>query len=81
MTTLQQVENFYRFATQQLHSGDSKRSVEELFDDWRFRESREEDVAAVQAALEDMKQGDTGRDASEIERELREELSTAEPTS
>jgi hypothetical protein len=31
-------------------------------------------VAAVQAAIDDMKAGDTGRDAAQIEQELRDEL-------
>jgi len=33
-----------------------------------------ENVAAIQASIDDMNNGHTGRDAGEVERELREEL-------
>jgi hypothetical protein len=78
MTIKEQIDSFYRFATDSLANLGAAKSVDELFDQWRFEnrspEEVAEDVAAIQAAIDDMQNGDTGRDASEIERELRNEL-------
>ena len=78
MATQEQIDSFYRFAIQQLENGTSEKSVDELFDQWRYEnlspEEMAENVAAVQAAIDDMNNGDTGRDAAEVEQTLREEL-------
>ena len=78
MATREQIDSFYRFATEQLASNGAEKSIDELYDQWRYENLRPEDVAenvaAVQAAIDDMNNGDTGRDAGEVERELREEL-------
>jgi len=78
MTSQEQLDSFYRFATKQLTNGDSEKSIDELYDQWRFEnrspEELLENVAAVKSAIDDMNNGDTGRDAGEVERELREEL-------
>jgi len=83
MTTKQQIDSFYRFATEQLSNGISEKSVDELYDQWRFETSTPEDmaenVAAIQASIDDMNDGETGRDAGEVIRELREDLNL--PTS
>ena len=53
-------------------------SIEELFDLWRFENPSDtgyaEDVAAIAGAIADFKNGDRGRPAGELSRELREEL-------
>jgi hypothetical protein len=78
MATQEQIESFYRFATAQLSKGSSEKSVDELYDQWRYEnftpDEVAENVAAIQASIDDMKNGETGRDAGEIIRELREEL-------
>ena len=78
MATQEQIDSFYRFATEQLANDGSEKSIDELYDQWRYENLRPEDVAeniaAVQAAIDDMNSGDTGRDAGEVERKLREEL-------
>ena len=78
MATQEQVDSFYRYATEQLADDGSAKSIDELYDEWRYAngspEERAEDIAAVQAAIDDMNAGDTGRDAAEIEDELRAEL-------
>ena len=78
MTNQEQLDSFYRFATEQLTNGDSEKSIDELYDQWRFEnrspEELLENVAAVKSAIDDMNNGDTGRDAGEVERELRKEL-------
>ena len=78
MTTQEQVESFYRFATEQLENGGSEKSVDELYDQWRYEnrspEDMAENVAAVQASIDDMNNGETGRDAGEVIREMREKF-------
>ena len=78
MATQEQLDSFYRFATQQLASSGSEKSIDELYDLWRYEnltpEELKENVAAVQAAIDDMNAGDTGRDAALVEQELRDEL-------
>ena len=79
MTTAQeQLDSFYQYANHQLAGGQSHLSVEELLDLWRIEnpssEGYSEDVAAINAAIEDYKNGDRGRPASEVGRELREHL-------
>ncbi len=78
MGTREQIDSFYRFASEQLAIGGSEKSIDELYDQWRYEnltpEELRENIAAVQAAIDDMNAGDTGRDADQVEEELREEL-------
>lgn len=75
MATQEQIDSFHRFATQQLQNGGRDKSVDELYDQWRFEnqsaEEFEENVAAIQGAIDDMNAGDMGRDADEIIAEVR----------
>ena len=75
MTSQEQIDSFYRFASEQLAKNGSQKSVDDLYDQWRLQnlspEESLENIAAVQAAIDDMKNGDDGRDAGEVERELR----------
>ena len=68
--------DFANFALQQLHNGGAELSMDELYDKWR-RENPDpaayaENVAAVQGAIDDFKNGDCGRPAGELSRELRD---------
>jgi hypothetical protein len=78
MATQEQIDSFYRFATEQLAIGGCAKSVDELYDQWRFEnlgpEHFAEDVAAIQASIDDMNRGDVGRDAGEVMQELRDEF-------
>ncbi len=78
MTTQQQLDSFYRFATEQLENGGSDKSVDELYDQWRSENLSSEDLAvnaaAIQASIDDMNAGETGRDAGEVIGNLRDEL-------
>lgn len=51
MTTRELIDSFYRFATEQLINGGSAKSVDELYDEWRFEnlspEETTENVAAI----------------------------------
>ena len=77
-TVQEQLDSFYQYANQQLADGESHTSVEELLDLWRIEnpssEGYTESVAAINAAVEDYKNGDRGRPAGEVSRELREYL-------
>ena len=78
MATQEQIDSFYRFATDELASGGSAKSVDELYDQWRFAnlspEDVAEDVAAIQASIDDMNRGERGRDVGDVIRVLREEF-------
>ena len=78
MDAQEHLDSFYRFASDQLANDDCEKTVDKLYDQWRFENLSpgeiSENVAAVQASIDDMNAGHTGRDASEVERELREEL-------
>ena len=78
MATQEELDSFYRFVSEQLTNGASGMSIDELYDQWRLEnagpEHFAENVAAIQASIDDMNRGDTGRDAAEVARDLRDEL-------
>jgi uncharacterized protein with von Willebrand factor type A (vWA) domain len=75
MASQEQIDSFHRFATEQLANGGREKTVDELYDQWRFEnqtaEEFEENVAAIQGAIDDMNNGDSGRDADEVIAEIR----------
>ncbi len=81
-TTSQELESFTEFAKKRLGSRDPEPSLEELFDLWRMENPTESDyaenLAALSGAIEDFKNGDRGRPAGEVSRELRVELGLSE---
>ena len=81
-TTAQELDSFTRFARERLSVGEVEPSLDELFDLWRIENPTDtsctEDVAAIAGAIEDFKNGDRGRPAGELSRELRDRLRTPE---
>ena len=81
-STQEQVEGFYRFATEQLANGGSSKSIDELYDQWRFEslgpEEFTENVAAIQGSIDDLNRGEAGRDAATIVQEMRQELTCSD---
>jgi hypothetical protein len=78
MPTKEQIDSFSRFAAEQLDRSGAALSMDELYDLWR-RENPDpdayaENVAAVNAAIQDYKAGDRGRPAGELSRELRGQI-------
>ena len=72
MTTIQQLDSFTQYAREQIECGTTDLSLDEIYDAWRAttdQRSLDDSVAAVQAAIQDMKNGDTG---IEVERHLAE---------
>ena len=78
MATEAEIKDFTRFAVEQLSRGGASLSMDELYDLWRRQnpdpDEYDENVAAVNAAIQDFKKGDRGRPAGELSRELRREL-------
>ena len=81
LTTEQDIRNFAQFAEQQLESGSSELTVDELFDMWRAAnppaDELAQSVAAVKAALVDMEAGDMGIPADEHLAGLRSKFRSA----
>jgi len=77
-TTARELESFTQFAKVRLAAGDAQPSLDELFDLWRIENPSDavyaENLSAVTGAIEDFKNGDRGRPAGELSRELRKEL-------
>ena len=66
MTTAEQdIDSFTQFARERLRGGGSDVSIDELFDLWRIEnpsdDETSENVAAINAALDDFRNGDRGR--------------------
>lgn len=76
--TAQELDDFTQFARQRLGNGGSKLSLDELFDLWRAANPSDElyaeNVAAVNAAIEDFRNGDRGTPAGEHSAQLRREF-------
>jgi len=78
-TTEEELDSCTEFARQRLANKGAEPSLEELFDLWRAEnpsdEQYAETVAAVNAAIEDFKNGDRGTPAGEHSDQLRREFS------
>ena len=72
--TTDDLSAFHNFAQARIASGDAQ-SLHELVDIWEIEhpapELHAQNVAAVQAAIRDMQNGDTGRPAGQVLEELR----------
>ena len=83
MATQEQIDSFHRFATEQLRNDGRNKTVDELYDRWRFEnqspEEFEENVTAIQGAIDDMNNGDTGRDADEVIADVRKRYNLPAP--
>jgi hypothetical protein len=71
MSTQDQINSFHQFALQQLSDGEEL-SIDELYDTWRTQNATPEDLAAVQAAIDDMQNGDRGMPLEEHVGQMRE---------
>jgi hypothetical protein len=74
-TTEQDWNSFARFAILGISSGSNDLSIDELFDQWRMENPSDEhfaeNVAAVQASIRDLQNGERGKVAAEHPSELR----------
>lgn len=74
----EELEQFAQFVRERLSNGGAELSLDELFDLWRTENPSDdlyaENVAAVNAAIEDFKNGDRGSPAGEHSDQLRREF-------
>jgi hypothetical protein len=74
--TQQQLDGFYRFASDQIQLGGADTTFLALFDEWRIQNPSSpelhENVQAIKAALRDMENGQTGRSFGEFAAEFRQ---------
>ena len=70
-----ELREFHRFLSDKLSSNAIDLSPEEALDEWRRlypqTETSDEDVAAIQEALDDMAKGDRGIPLDEFDRDFR----------
>jgi hypothetical protein len=73
--TIEELRAFHRFLTEKLGADGIDLSPEEALDEWRRlhpqAEAFDEDVAAIQEALDDMAKGDRGIPFDEFDRDFR----------
>ena len=76
-TISEDLKCFTNFVEERLRTNATEQSLSELFDQWLIENPNEEEyaenVAAVQASIEDFKRGERGRPAGQISQELRRE--------
>lgn len=81
-TAEQELASFTSYARQIIDSGQRDVSIDELFDQWRAEnpsdEQYAENVAAIQASIEDFKNGERGTIAREHSAQLRREFGVGE---
>jgi hypothetical protein len=74
-TAAQELASFTIYAQQRIDSGERDLSLDELFDQWRAEnpsnELYAENVAAIQASIDDFKNGQRGTIAGEHSAQLR----------
>jgi hypothetical protein len=74
---------FHAFLAEKLNNGSADLLPEEALDEWRRLhpepEEYEDDVAAIQAALDDRDRGDKGISLEELDRRLRKQFSLPPP--
>ncbi len=73
--TASDLQGFHKFLGEKLRNGGGHLSPEEALDEWRQvhpdLEFLDEETAAIQEAIDDMENGDQGRDVDEVLAELR----------
>lgn len=80
--TREQIDNFCDFAVRQIEVHGEQTTIDELFDAWRAQyptpDEVLENVAAVNASIHDFENGERGRPAGTLSRELRSKLDRGE---
>ena len=77
MTTqsVNELGDFHRFVTEKVHKGETALSPEQILDEWRILRpdpyAQEDEMAAIQEAIDDMDDGDDGVPIDEFDRNFR----------
>ena len=73
--SLDDLRDFHRFVGEKVGNGGASLSPEEVLDEWRVLHpdlaAVEEDLAAIQEAIDDLENGDTGISFAEFDRDFR----------
>jgi len=73
-----ELEKFHAFVGEKLANGGKNLLPEEVLDDWRELhpepDDTEDDVAAIQAALDDIENGEVGMSLEEFDRRIRKKF-------
>jgi hypothetical protein len=81
-TTEQDLSSFTSFARKQIAAGQSNLTIDELFEQWRSEnppdELYAENVAAINASIQDYRRGDRGSLAGQHSAQLRREYGLGE---
>ncbi len=81
-TTEHDLNSFTSFARQRIEAGVRDLSIDELFDQWRAEnpsdESYAENVAAINASIQDFKNGERGSIAGQHSMQLRRDFGLAD---
>jgi hypothetical protein len=82
-TANDELRGFHRFLGEKLKNGGAHLSPEEALDEWRDQHPEgvefEDDTEAIEEALEDMANGDTGRLYEEVMAEIMARLNLPKP--
>jgi hypothetical protein len=69
------LRDFHHFVGERVNNGGASLTPEEVLDEWRLlhpeNETADEDGAAIQEAIDDMKNGDKGIPFAEFDRDFR----------
>ena len=80
--TIEEIDSFSEFARERLNNGGADSTIDELFDEWRYKnppaDVARNDLLAIKASLLDMKNGETGRPFDEFITEFRRRKSLPE---
>lgn len=72
---INELRDFHRFVGEKFHNGGGSLSPEEVLDEWRTHHpdttTVEDDVAAIQEAIDDMDNGDVGIPIEDFDRDFR----------
>lgn len=81
--TASDLQGFHQFLGEKLRNGGAQLSPEEALDEWRQGhpdpEALDEETAAIQEAIDDMENGDQGRDFDEVIAEIRKKYGLRKP--
>jgi len=68
--SLNELIEFHRFVGEKVSNGGANLSPEEVLDEWRLLHPDDDDMAAIQEAIDDLENGDVGIPLEEFDREI-----------
>jgi len=76
MATIEQIDEFTRFAKQLVEKEGSELPLNAIFDRWHEEAFRDEDLLRIQSSVNDYEKGERGQPANEVLAEFRAERGT-----